>query len=151
MRDRFTASGYTERADTILYAGRDVYPSYPTDDWAPVFYDSVYSVVREYTTPFGASVVLNASLQDELREKYGLEVLSPVEDVLLVSSRQLLPEALTITLYDMSGKNIFAKKLDRLPAGRTEISLGALEMPQGVYIYQIEATEFHTGGKLIKR
>ena len=28
---RFEVSGYPERADTILYAGRDHYPEYPTD------------------------------------------------------------------------------------------------------------------------
>ncbi len=32
--DRFEASGYADRAGTILYAGRDGYPAYPEADWS---------------------------------------------------------------------------------------------------------------------
>ncbi len=46
---RFQNSGYPERADTILYAGRDHYPTYPTDNWSPVFYDTVYQVIKNST------------------------------------------------------------------------------------------------------
>ena len=46
---RFQNSGYPERADTILYAGRDHYPEYPTDNWSPVLYDTVYQVIKNNT------------------------------------------------------------------------------------------------------
>jgi pectinesterase len=56
MRNRFEASGYPARADTVLYAGRDYWPEYPTDDWSPAYYDSIYSIIREYTVPFMDSI-----------------------------------------------------------------------------------------------
>lgn len=56
VRDRFEASGYTARADTILYAGREQWPEYPADDWSPVFYDSIHSIITRHTFPFMDSI-----------------------------------------------------------------------------------------------
>lgn len=46
---RFEVSGYPERADTILYAGRDHYPEYPTDKWSPQFDEEIFNVVQSST------------------------------------------------------------------------------------------------------
>ena len=63
MLRRFGASGYTARADTIIYAGReeiyansDSLPPYPTENWSPEFYSDVFDLVNEYTVPFMDSV-----------------------------------------------------------------------------------------------
>jgi len=63
MRNRFEESGYADRADTILYAGRDYYPEYPTDDWSPVYYEPIYSIIKNYTVPFMDSI--NGELEIE--------------------------------------------------------------------------------------
>jgi pectinesterase len=52
VRRRFEASGYPERADTIIYAGRDTFPTYPTDNWSPELYSPVFELVNEYDIPF---------------------------------------------------------------------------------------------------
>jgi len=56
MRDRFEASGYVARADTILYAGRDTFPEYPTDNWKPEFYTPIFDIINTYTVPFMDSI-----------------------------------------------------------------------------------------------
>lgn len=48
VRNRFENSGYVARADTILYAARDTFPEYPTDNWSPVIYDPVYQIITQY-------------------------------------------------------------------------------------------------------
>lgn len=46
---RFEGRGYPERADTILYAGRDKYPSYPTEDWKPEFNQDIFNIIKNNT------------------------------------------------------------------------------------------------------
>ncbi len=64
MRRRFEASGYPERADTIIYAGRDTFPTYPTDNWSPEFNTAVFDIVKEYTVPFMDSVNSEISIDN---------------------------------------------------------------------------------------
>jgi hypothetical protein len=52
MYRRFEASGYPERADTILFAGRDEYPEYPKDNWKPEFVADIYELIKNHTTPY---------------------------------------------------------------------------------------------------
>lgn len=56
VRRRFEASGYPERADTIIYAGRETLPTYPDDNWSPEFNSTVHDLVNEYFVPFMDSV-----------------------------------------------------------------------------------------------
>jgi hypothetical protein len=49
---RFEESGYSDRADTILYAGRDSYPAYPEADWSPEYHSTIYSVIQSNAVPF---------------------------------------------------------------------------------------------------
>lgn len=52
LRERFRNSGYVARADTILFAGRGVYPTYPSDDWLPEFNSKIKNIIDKFTTPF---------------------------------------------------------------------------------------------------
>ncbi len=61
---RFEESGYIERADTILYAGRDSYPEYPTEDWSPEFYSDIYDLIKQNTLPFMDSSYMELKITD---------------------------------------------------------------------------------------
>lgn len=56
VRNRFEKSGYVARADTILFAGRDYWPKYPTDNWTPEIYNPIYTTIRAGTEPFATAL-----------------------------------------------------------------------------------------------
>ena len=89
MRNRFEDSGYAERADTILYAGRDYWPEYPEDDWSPEFYDPVFSIITEYTTPFVNDIdTTTVGTNNLLVKDHGITVLSPMKNNLIISNEK---------------------------------------------------------------
>lgn len=109
MRNRFYESQYPARADTILYAGRESWPEYPTDNWSPAFYDTIYSIITEYTVPFMDSVNGDFALADFLYDglplegfrtdsfEYAVEV--PPGDTILPAFRGTGPGVVTLTDY----------------------------------------------------
>jgi pectinesterase len=152
MRDRFDASGYAQRADTILYAGRDFWPEYPTDDWSPVFYAPVHQVIKAYTQPFGASVDTSSavSIRRPVRSP-SVSVLSPVQDWLIVSTSTPLPTGAKLVLYDLNGRQLLSQPLDNLSPGMHKVSIQSLGLTPGYYVYQLQAASgLVASGKLLK-
>ncbi|MBN2611194.1 MAG: hypothetical protein JXB00_06525 [Bacteroidales bacterium] len=76
---RFEKSGYPERADTILYAGRDHYPEYPTENWKPVFYDDVYQVIKNNTYRIMDSINGEMSIDGLLIDGLEFEEFDPLQ------------------------------------------------------------------------
>ena len=149
MRDRFEASGYADRADTILYAGRDHYPEYPTDDWSPEFYAPVYDIVREYTSLFMDGLELTSV--DELgAQKLGISFVNPVQDELVLFSEEQINENLSLSLYDLNGRKLMTQSLSFLAEGMTSISLPAGGLQAGAYFYYLQGESFEASGKLVK-
>jgi pectinesterase len=52
VRKRFMDSGYKDRFDTILYAGRPDLPVYPKDNWSPEYYAAIHSLIEQFTESF---------------------------------------------------------------------------------------------------
>ena len=142
MRDRFEASGYADRADTILYAGRDYWPDYPTDNWVPEYYDEVYQIVNQYTTQFVDTIrtEYHTGIFDQVQEEVGVEVLSPAKDMLRISTNRPLRNV-TLTLFDLSGKQVAVTHAEAVPVGVQELSIESLGLLPGVYVYRIETAE----------
>lgn len=150
MRNRFEASGYAERADTILFAGRDFWPEYPTDDWSPQFYDPVYSIINNYTTLFIDEVDTTTDVDQLIQEDKGLFILNPVENNLIISSDRNFNSDTRVSLFDLNGRKVFEHKLSFIPEGFSEVPIQSLGLEAGIYIYLIEASDFRTGGKVLK-
>ncbi|MCB0644006.1 MAG: T9SS type A sorting domain-containing protein [Phaeodactylibacter sp.] len=152
MRDRFEASGYAERADTILYAGRDYWPEYPTDNWVPEFYEPVYGIVTNYTDFFINAVDTTTAngLRPVLTQDQGISVLSPAKEQLVISCTQAISTGARLSLYDLNGRVLFVKDLGGLPEGLTEVSLQGLGLGTGIYVYQIETEAGISAGKVMK-
>lgn len=151
MRNRFEASGYAQRADTILYAGRDAWPEYPTDNWHPELYSPVHSVVENYTSLFVDEVDTTTDVDEVNKEEYGISVLNPVGNTFVVSSEKNINSEAYFSLFDLNGKLVYQYKLENIPAGNTDISLQRLGLGTGIYIYQIETSDFRFGGKVLKQ
>ena len=150
MRDRFEASGYADRADTILFAGRDQWPEYPTENWSPVFYDSVYSIIRQYKEPFANSIQTNTAIDNLSGENSGVEILNPVNDRLTISSEKNIHSHAKLTLYDINGRKVFEHNLNFISEGLNQISIESANLETGVYLYHIQTDGFQTGGKILK-
>lgn len=150
MRDRFEASGYADRADTILYAGRDYWPDYPTDNWVPEYYDEVYQVVNKYTTQFVDTIrtEYHTGIFDQVQEEVGVEVLSPAKDMLRISTNRPLRNV-TLTLFDLSGKQVAVTHAEAVPVGVQELSIESLGLLPGVYVYRIETAEQVYSNKVV--
>ncbi len=153
MRNRFEDSGYADRADTILFAGRDSWPSYPTDDWHPEFYEPIYSIVNKYTDHFtstvdtgqGTSGIIDLSeFTDDIR------INNPVDNKLIINSNQSFNDPGLLTLYDVNGRKVFEKHLPYLNNGITEIDIQHLSNLKGVILFQLESKTYRTVGKLFK-
>lgn len=81
MRRRFSESGYTARADTILYAGRDTFPEYPTEDWMPEYNWEVRNIVDKYNDAFNDSINLNANIVEiKYQNDISFELTPGIED-----------------------------------------------------------------------
>ncbi|MBR9920476.1 MAG: T9SS type A sorting domain-containing protein [Bacteroidetes bacterium] len=153
MRDRFEEAGYAERADTILYAGRDEWPEYPTDNWHPEFYQPVYAPVREYTDFFYTEIdtTTTSALKFVSASDHGISVINPMDENLIINSENFIHGEVIISLYDLQGRKVIQRKLQDLPNGKTEIPLQTLQLPGGMYIYSVEAENFRASGKLLKQ
>lgn len=151
MRDRFEASGYAERADTILYAGRDYYPEYPSDDWSPEFYAPVHDIIVAYTDLFLDALDISTSVEEVIPgNENGITILNPVDNNLVISSEKDINTNAILSLYDVNGRKLFEQKLQFIPEGLSTISIQSLGLDRGIYFYQLESTDFRFGGKLLK-
>ena len=77
MRDRHEAAGYVARADTILYAGRDTFPAYPTDNWLPVINEKIKTIIDKYTFRFTDPINSIYSIEKILINNNELEGFDP--------------------------------------------------------------------------
>ena len=108
MRNRFAASGYTARADTVLYAGRDTFPSYPTDNWSPVFHEAVYKIMKKYQVALLDSANTKCSLDSVYMDGVKIEDFTtentyfPVE---LAADYEGIPDFL---IYNSEGEAVYS-------------------------------------------
>ena len=151
MRDRFEASGYADRADTILYAGRDHYPEYPTENWSPQYYDSVYSIIRKYVPTFADSIdSWNVGIDQLPENKYGVKILSPFNENLIISSEKYISSHASMKLYDLSGRQVFEHVFDFISQGQSIIPFESSAIGKGIYIYSVETADSRATGKILK-
>lgn len=101
---RFEESGYAGRADTILYAGRDHYPEYPTENWSPEFFDGVYSIIKEETFRFMDSVNGEINIENLLWDNKPLEGFDPeVQDYVI----EISSEDTASPVFLVTGEGVF--------------------------------------------
>ena len=150
MRQRFADAGYPERADTILYAGRDSWPSYPTDDWSPQFYAPIYDLIRSYTTPFVDSIQTSTTnLAVPKGPAASLQLYRPAQGGLILHNAAPLRGPALLTLRDLSGRAVWQHRLPPLSPGRQTLPTEALSLPPGLYLYQIETQDQVSTGKIL--
>ncbi len=100
---RFKQSGYAERADTILYAGRSSYPDYPTDDWSPEFYSDIYDIIEDNTVPFMDSSYSKIEITDLLWDNQSMVDFDPDSTEYMVE----LPSGQTdYPVFEFVGNNL---------------------------------------------
>jgi pectinesterase len=129
MRNRFEESGYVARADTVLYAGRDTFPEYPTEDWSPEFYEPIHSVLTKYTVPFMDSINGVLEIENLFWNGQPLEGFHPdsLEYVVVLPPGDTLPP-----VFRATGTGVFTST--RYPAdliGRAIVSVTSRDKVNG--------------------
>lgn len=150
MRNRFEDAGYVERADTILFAGRDYWPSYPSDDWSPEFYQPVYDIVNNYTSLFMSEVdtTTTTAIHNLPEVNNMLTILNPVEENFVISSKNNINSKTMINLFDSNGRLVLNHQLPLIKAGFTEVMIPS-DLTTGIYFYHIINSEFKVAGKVL--
>lgn len=103
IRNRFEDRGYVARADTFLFAGRGEFPSYPLDDWSPVFNDDVLKIMQKYQLTFLDSAYNECSLDSVYFDGAKIESFNLDNDyfpIELGSDYEGIPE---LTVYNDKG------------------------------------------------
>ncbi len=75
---------------------------------------------------------------------------NPADDILNIRFAEPAREKLTITVFDITGKQVFQKEIGTIPAGYTE-TIDLSELQSGIYFIRIQDNERVNIGKLMIR
>lgn len=86
-----------------------------------------------------------------IKEEYGISIVNPVENSLIISNEKNINSPATLSIYDLNGRQLLSHKMKNIPEGNTEVPISQLSLGTGIYIYQIETAEFRFGDKILKQ
>lgn len=106
---------------------------------SPDFTVSGYLLFQNYPNPFNPSTKIQFVIPNAVRNLKDFSSQAPRNDNNLV----------TLKVYDVLGNEVATLVNEELPAGEYEVEFDGVELPSGIYFYQLQSNEFIQTKKMI--